>query len=118
MKERKSNAHARLNKWSDGLYGRPKMELDLGLVYKPTDKLELNASYALSYGIKQLVMLSPEIATGNSVSLFSSSYEVEALRTYSLAQFGLSYEVLPRLETISHTYISRDTLRCIAVIQR
>lgn len=42
-------------------------------------------------------MLFPEIATGNSVSLSSSSYEVEALRTYSLAQFGLSYEVLPRL---------------------
>ena len=91
------NADARLNKWSDGLYGRPKMELDLGLVYKPTDKLELNASYALSYGIKQLVMLSPEIATGNSVPHPALDYEVEALRTYSLAQFGLSYELLPRL---------------------
>ena len=70
------NADARLNKWSDGLYGRPKMELDLGLVYKPTDKLELNASYALSYGIKQLVMPSLNIATGNSVPHPALVYEV------------------------------------------
>lgn len=77
----------RMHHWSRELYGRPKLELETGLVYKPHDKLQMNASYQLFYGISQQVF---------QQALWGGTKRAEAMRTYALLRFGASYEVAPR----------------------
>lgn len=90
---------AKYNMWSKehiadklpALYGRPELEMEAELVYRPLQSLELILGYELQHGAKQMV-IRPD------------SGHIESLPTHSFFRFSAAYQLTKQFSLGAHAH--------------